>query len=178
VVYVATPNAGTPLADPTHIRDYLDRYSTMLNWIPDGPWSVATDTVSGLLTIVKVVAAGVAGGLPGLATMDGANDEGVIASLPFPDAEQFAIDVEFEPSGRLLSLLRVGDVVVDNVFTGTANDVVVPTATVGTVEGLLSIPDDRHLALGPRTDAWHSGLFARSDVSTRLHEWLSAGLGG
>ena len=70
IVYVATPNAGTPLADPHLLDQYVNRMSTMLNLVPDGPWSVVTDVFDGVLTGVKVLAHGAVGGLPGLAAMN------------------------------------------------------------------------------------------------------------
>ncbi|MBS2938599.1 hypothetical protein KDN32_12710 [Nocardioides sp. J2M5] len=176
LVYVATPNGGTTLADPKRIHDYLDRMTTMLNLIPDGPWSTATDTLSGLLTLVRSVLAGVVQELPGLAVMRPGNDR--LAVLPFlgaTGAREYAVDVEFEPSGPLLRLMRAANAAVDSVFR-EANDVVVPTGGVRHPKNRsdLAIPPDRHLSLGKREDAWHCAMFSQDATREALKTWLAA----
>ena len=69
-VFVAAPNGGTPLADDKHIKAFIDRMTTMLNLIPDGPLSLPADILSGVLDVVKILAAGAVEGLPGLRAMD------------------------------------------------------------------------------------------------------------
>ncbi len=69
-VFVAAPNAGTPLADDAHIKAFIDRMTTMLNLIPDGPLSLPADILGGVLDVVKIIAAGAVEGLPGLRAMD------------------------------------------------------------------------------------------------------------
>ena len=69
-VFVAAPNTGTPLADDAHIKSFIDRMTTMLNLIPDGPLSLPADILGGVLDVVKILAAGAVEGLPGLRAMD------------------------------------------------------------------------------------------------------------
>jgi len=54
VVFVAAPNQGTPLADPDHIVDMLDRFTTVLNMFPCG---ALAETLESIITVVKVIAA-------------------------------------------------------------------------------------------------------------------------
>ena len=172
IVYVATPNGGTTLANPGTVRQWIDRMTTMLNLFPDGPWSVVTDSMASVLTVVRVVAGGAIGGLPGLVAMDPA--EGVIRDLPVPaDTEQYAISVDFEPAGRLLHWLRGADLVVDKVFGDRANDVVVPTDGVADVPARqLHVPAERRLELGKRSDIWHCSVFTDPGVHDSLRQWL------
>ena len=37
IVFVGTPNFGTPLADPDHMVAFIDRYTSVLNLAPPGP---------------------------------------------------------------------------------------------------------------------------------------------
>lgn len=176
VVYVATPNGGTALADPGRLKEFLDRTTTMLNLIPDGPWTVVTDTMSGLLSVVQVLAVGAVGGLPGLATMNPAGE--AVQTLPFLDGdgrEQYAVDVDFEPSGRLLQLVRGVNGVVDRVFGSEPNDIVVPSRGVAAVSSRpeFTIPPERILSLGRTHSAWHCSLFSQPQVSESLLTWLN-----
>ncbi|WP_131105489.1 esterase/lipase family protein [Ornithinimicrobium sufpigmenti] len=179
LVYVATPNGGTPLADPRHIRAYLDRVTTMVNLIPDGPWSVVTDTLSGLLTVVRSLLAGTVQELPGLAVMRPDDDR--LRRLPFLGefgAKEYAVDVEFEPTGRLLRLVRGVDGLVDSVFKGEANDIVVPTDGVARVTGRadLNLGADQHVALGQTEFFWHCAMFSQRATGEALTRWLAAPL--
>lgn len=175
IVYVATPNGGTALANPDRLKDFLNRISTMLNLIPDGPWSVITDVMSGVLTLVQVLAVGAVGNLPGLAAMQPQGDD--VATLGFLDGDgtrQYGVDVEFEPTGRLLQLVRGVDGLVDRVFEGDPNDIVVPTGGVCAVGSRpeFSISPARRLQLGTTSRTWHCSLFSQPEVSRSLLEWL------
>ena len=64
-VLVGTPNHGTPLANPDHMIDFLDRITTWLNVIPPGPASVVTEVLEAVLTAVKVLGRAALKGLPG-----------------------------------------------------------------------------------------------------------------
>lgn len=173
IVYVATPNGGTALADPATTRTWINRMTTLLNLIPDGPWSVVTETLGGVLTAVRVLASGAVGGLPGLAAMSPTGK--VIERLPVPPAtvEQYAISVDFEPQGRLLHWLRGADLIVDKVFGDVANDGVVPSDQVADVpnSGLL-VPETNRRALGRRPDVWHCSVFTDPSVHSALTGWL------
>ncbi|RYU14829.1 esterase/lipase family protein [Nocardioides iriomotensis] len=179
LVYVATPNDGTPLADPEHIRAYLDRVTTMLNLVPDGPWSVVTDTLSGLLTVIRSLLAGVVQELPGLAVMRPDNPR--LNELPFLGslgATEYAVDVEFEPKGRLLRLVRGVDGLVDTVFDDEPNDIVVPTNGVTRVRNRsdFTVEPARHVALGQSEASWHCAMFSQAPTGEALDNWLAAPL--
>lgn len=175
-VFVATPNSGTALADDANIRSFVDRVTTMLNRLPDGPWSVVTDTLSGLLEVVKIIAVGAVDGLPGLQAMDPSDP--VLATLGRtgdPAMPRYAIDAEFEPSGKLLSLVRAPDAAADLVFGLAPNDLVVPTEGAAGGAGLpgFPIPAERRLSFGRSNRVWHCSYFSQPETVERLLAWCS-----
>ena len=173
-VFVAAPNGGTPLADDAHIKAFIDRMTTMLNLIPDGPLSLPADILGGVLDVVKILAAGAVEGLPGLRAMD-PTDPGLktLGADAAPDIARYAIDVEFEPTGSLLSLVRVKDAAVDLVFGQRANDMVVPTDGAAGASGLpgFPIPTEQRLAFGRSDTVWHCAFFSQQRTTDHLRRW-------
>ncbi|MGB7818610.1 MAG: hypothetical protein WBL35_07710 [Ornithinibacter sp.] len=176
VVYVSTPNDGTTLAEPENVRMWVDRMTTMLNLIPDGPWSVATDTLVGVLIVVRTLAAGAVGNLPGLVTMRPGGEVLRDLPVPGPSVEQYALDADFEPDGPLVDWMRLADGVVDRVFEDRANDVVVPTTGVTSIKGRpeFVVPADHHVSLGRTGQTWHCSMFGSDTVKGALTSWLTA----
>lgn len=122
-VLVASPNGGTPLASPQHFDKMLGWLSSLLEVMPDNPFTFGVDLVTeGLVWLAHRVA----GSLPGLAAMD--SNGAVIAALqaaPNPPASAYAALVaNYEPDRGVLQ--RMVDLGVD-LFFNTANDLVVPT---------------------------------------------------
>ena len=175
IVYVGTPNAGTALTDAKHLAEMLDRVSTMLNLVPDGPWSVVTDVLDGVLTVVQVLAQGATGGLPGLQAMDPAGEWlPTLGARAQPRMEQFGINADFEPDGGLLRLLRLGDTIVDRVFSKLANDVIVPSDAVFHASGAagLPVPPENRLSFAGGHKVWHCSYFSQPETGEHLKRWL------
>lgn len=173
-VFVASPNAGTALADDKNIKAFIDRMTTMLNLVPDGPWSVVTDVLSGVLEVVKIVAAAVVNKLPGLQAMD--PNDSVLKALggtADPALPRYAIDAEYEPTGSLLRLSRGADLAVDLVFGNAANDFVVPTSGAAGPTGVpgFPVPAQRRLSFGPADGVWHCSFFSQPKTIAKLEEW-------
>jgi len=122
-VLVASPNGGTPLASPQHFDKMLGWLSSLLELMPDNPFTFALDLITEGLAWLAYRAAG---SLPGLAAMD--SNGAVIAALqaaPNPPASVYAALVaNYEPDRGVLQ--RMADLGVD-LFFNTANDLVVPT---------------------------------------------------
>jgi len=175
IVFVATPNKGTVLADPKRLGALVNRYTTMLNLIPDGPWSVATDVLQGVLTAVKVLGQGALGGLPGLQVMDPSNAWLTALGAGAPHRpDYYGIAADFEPSGGLKLLARAVDLVADDVFSQVLNDLVVPTEGVAhprDADGF-PLPADRTLRLDQTANVWHSSYFSNASVTKALLNWL------
>jgi hypothetical protein len=173
IVYVGTPNLGTPLADPAALGHFLDRLSTMLNVVPDGPWSVVTDVLDGVLTTVKVVAQGGLGALPGIASMDPQGtwlDE--LEKRSLGAVETFGISAEYEPDARPFGLRAGADALVDRVFGREANDCVVPSVGVFGGNSASAVGEKNRMSFAADRQVWHCSYFGRAETAAALSEWL------
>lgn len=175
-VFVAAPNHGTPLADAKHMMEFIDRYTSMLNLIPPGPYSVVTDILEAIVTVVKMIGNSALEGLSGLAAMDPRGpylahmNQGIPAS-----AEYYGIASNYEPSGGLAAMVKDG--LVDRVFGDAANDLVVPTVGVhaGSNDPGFPIPSDRVLEFDRSRAIGHSDYFSKPETSAALLNWLGEG---
>jgi hypothetical protein len=172
VVFVGAANAGTILAEPDHMVNMIDRFTSAINMLPDGP---ATWLLESVITAVKVVGHGGLRSLDGLASMNpkGAYLSGLCAASA-GRAKYFGITANFEPSGTPFSALALSDAAMDRIFLQSENDLVVPTAGVYEAGGpcfpivtgdLLSIPSSAGVI--------HTSYFGNKDVQTRLRQWLT-----
>jgi pimeloyl-ACP methyl ester carboxylesterase len=168
VVFVATPNGGTILADFGRLPDFLDAHTNLLSFFPDEEVSLALE---GLITVVKVIALGVKG-MEGLSSMapNGAFlewlNEGGEAN-----ARYFALAANFEPRNHPLSYFA-RDVLFDKIF-GLDNDLIVPTAGVYNVEGCSLFPIEERYVFSGADGVHHSGFWAQPLALEKLKSWLS-----
>lgn len=170
-VFLATPNAGTVLADPEHFGDLVDTVTNVLNFFPDNGVS---DVLGAVITVVKQLAVGALGGLDGLGSMrpEGAFLE-TLNAAPSSSTEYFAIAADFEPPPGSGFTTYAKNLVHDLIF-GTANDMVVPTAGVWNVEHSANFPiTERHVFHGDDGVA-HSGLARHPVAIERIRSWLEA----
>jgi pimeloyl-ACP methyl ester carboxylesterase len=170
VVFVATPNAGTVLADGEHIGALVDRYTTILNLFPDNG---VTEALEAVITVVKHLAVGALTGLDGLAAMRPGGP--YLASLNREDAGSASYRVlaaDYEPTNPgLKSLVRDG--VMDRIFGEVENDLVVPTAGVWEGNGATGFPVDERQVFAPSDGIQHSGFFHHPAARERLLHWLT-----
>jgi pimeloyl-ACP methyl ester carboxylesterase len=174
LVLGATPNQGTLLADPDHMVAMIDRLTTALTLFPTGP---VTETLEALVTVVKTLGHGSLNGLDGLRSMcPGGNFLGALNGPGANGADYFAIAANYEPVDRGLRALVTGgaNVVVDQVFEGAENDLVVPTEGVYARNGnaRFPVPDARRVVLGADQGTMHTTVFQHPEVSRRLLAWL------
>ncbi len=172
---VATPNAGTVLADRDRIAHLLNRITNLMQLIPDNP---VTDTIDIVLVVLQQFAVGAFGGLDGIMSMKASGeylrDFLNRAGKPLPTARYFAVAAEFEPP-KGSSLLRVArDGVTDIVFDRTKNDLVVPTEGVYTVSGASGFPIAEPLVFESHLGIDHSSYWDCPDFTSRLAQWLAA----
>ncbi len=175
LVFVASPNAGTPLANKDYMVDMIDRLTTVFTLFPSGP---AIETLEALVTVVKVLGRGLLTGLEGLAAMrpDGEFMSKLNAGgSPFDG--YYAVASNYEPSDRGLRALVTGaaDNLLDYIFKNAGNDLVVPTDGVHAANGYgrFPVPAERLQLLGPEDAAMHTAMFGNGVVASRLLEWLA-----
>jgi hypothetical protein len=174
IAFVAAPNRGTLLADPDHMVDMIDRMTNALNLIPPGG---IADIFEGILIAVKIIGHGALNGLTGLKCMH--PDGKLLKRLNQGgrrDAQYFAIAADYEPNGEaIISLVsRAADKLVDRVFEGAQNDLVVPELGVYEANGCDSFPIavERCLKFSPSAGVTHTTMFGRSELIDRLDAWL------
>jgi pimeloyl-ACP methyl ester carboxylesterase len=152
IVFVASPNAGTILTDAPHMSDFIDTYTNLLQFFPDNG---VTDVLEAVIAVVKQLAVGVLKGLDGLQSMlPGGAYLAKLDSEISEDTKYYALASDFEPEGGPIGI-RALDAIVDRVFTGAHNDLVVPT--------------DGVYQFGPNL-----GGFGK-DAEARLHVFRGAG---
>ena len=176
VVFVATPNHGTLLADPTRVGAMLDRVTTILNLVPMPP---VVEVLEDILEAAREFGEGAVASLKGIAAMNPRGDflarlNGVRRGVWEP--LYFAIAADYEPkySPRELVLRSLADQVADRIFQNQPNDLVVPTG--GVYEGSrvpgFPIPPSRLLQFSDVNGVDHVRYFRRDETAGRLLEWL------
>ncbi|MEU0414479.1 hypothetical protein ABZ307_42850 [Streptomyces griseorubiginosus] len=167
LVHVATPNAGTALAERQRLSDLLGVFTNLLGLFPD---ELVSTTMEVVLEVVKHAATGVLGGLDGLAAMDPAS-EGLgelNASAAPTEASVRAVTSNYEPTQDAGLAMRALDGLVDRLF-GVGNDLVVPTEGVHRA-GSYVVPNP--LLVPSASAVFHSGFFRDAQVRAGLSEWL------
>jgi hypothetical protein len=170
LVMVASPNAGTVLADREHLSDLLDRITDLAQFVPDNG---VTETIGLVLAVLKQLAVGAVGGLDGIMAMNPSEDYlEKLNARPAPDAVLRAVAADYEPP-RGAPLARVArDGATDLVFKAVDNDLVVPTGGCWDVEDASGFPIDERLVLDQSRSVDHNSFFRQPEVSERLLEWL------
>jgi hypothetical protein len=165
-IHVASPNAGTALADPARWGKLLDTMTNLAMLVPDDLMSVPLTAV---IEVVKQIGTGVLSGLDGLAAMIPGSPALARLAPASPSAAgaSYAIASNFEPVSAPLPW-RALDVLVDPFF-GEANDLVVPTQGVSRAAGL-TVKDVQVLPQTPAIS--HLTYFHDQAVRQRIAEWL------
>jgi hypothetical protein len=138
IVFVATPNAGTDLAATDNLPKWLNRMANLASFLPD---SAGLAPLAAVLAVASDVAPSVVN-LPGLADM--APDSPFLGKLNprAVDAQSYwAVEANYHAAGPLLR--AVEDPIVDGLFRGKDNDLVVSTDGVSIVGSAFSLPDPR-----------------------------------
>jgi hypothetical protein len=167
LIHVATPNAGTVLADSQRLGDLLDVFTNLLGLLPD---ELVSTTLEVVLEVVKHCATGALGGLGGLAAMDPGSPTLTdlnAAAVPTTGTVR-AITSDFTPAAEAGLAIKALNRLADQLF-GVGNDLVVPTDGVHragsyVVRDPLVIPSTSAVA--------HVDFFRDAQVRTRLAEWL------
>jgi hypothetical protein len=172
IVFVASPNAGTPLADSSRLNDFIDSYTNLFNLIPDTPVTIALESI---VCIAKLIAVNALKGLKGVDAMvpggdflQGLADRGAAAD------SHYALASDYEPVEAGLKAF-VRDSLID-AFQQEANDLMVPTTGVYEGSGAAPFPigTDERLVFGHRDGVTHSGYIRSSKARGAIARWLGA----
>ena len=168
IVFVASPNAGTVLAEPSYLGDYIDTYTNLSNFVPGNH---AVDVLEGVITVVKHIAVGAVSGLDGLRAMRPGGEFLTWLNAPATNpARYFAVAGDYEPAiagWKAFAKNRL----MDQIFR-EANDLVVPTSGTFAGNGSNHFPiATRHEFSGDQ-GVDHTGYFGNKAVRERLLEWL------
>ena len=171
IVFVATPNAGTALADFDRLGRLVDNLTNLLELIPDNP---ITDPLEVILSVVKQLAVGAFKGLDGLASMTpGGSYLGEFLNVASAtDTTYRAIASDFEPAANAALARLARDMATDAIFREQANDLVVPTVGVYTKNGSSRFPIDEPLVLGAGESIDHSSFWVHPSVHDAFERWL------
>lgn len=171
LVMVATPNAGTALADVHNLGKLLDRISTLFQLVPDNG---ITDALDVILSVVKQLASGFVSGLDGLMSMNPSGQflTRILNVHGTTNATYFAAASNYEPpaGSKLLRIAR--DAGTDLVFGMSHNDLVVPTDGVFAVPGANEFPVNNPLVFEADAGVDHSGYWTQPKLAEKLATWL------
>lgn len=177
-ILVAGPHNGTILTNKENWVKLIDSYTNMLTDLPDNPFTI---TMEGLITFIKVVAAGALKGLPGLQAMLPGGDYLARLNTGQPTStEYYSIGAKYVPQDENL-LARFGKRLVmkalSHVF-GEDSDMVVPTKGCFETDPMAAgfpIDPARMKIFDLESDVNHLNYFEdKHPVNKQLFTWLSA----
>jgi len=165
IIFVATPNAGTSLAIPSRIPQFVERLANYVNMLPD---SLSVIAAGAILALAAALTETALPRVPGLA--DQAPDSELLRALAppaDPDRRFFAFQADYAASGGLLNVVKDG--ALDRIFEKSANDLVVPTAGVSQTPSFVLPPSRRMEITGG--DVHHTSFFL-NDAILKITELL------
>lgn len=170
VVFVGSPNAGTPLADTARVGDLLDVVTNVLDALPDNG---VTDTLAMVVGVAKQVAVASAKGLDGLMSMDpqGPFTRDLNSAARRTDARYFAVTSQAAAQGMGVRRLLVTKGL--EKLMGGASDLVVPTDGVFAANGSGTFPITERLVLSGADGVTHTQYFSNEQVRRSLLAWLA-----
>ena len=174
VLFVATPNQGSRLADAEHMVEMLDVFT---NWSTNFPDGAAAYSIEVILSIVKLLAYTIAERLPGVAAMSskGYIPDVLNKSTERSPAQYAAAASNYEPDPSRDNAFYTGrfaNWVVDRVFQKAGNDLVVPCDGVFAANGHPSFPIQNPLRYEPSDAVWHTDFFSRPKTVRHILSFL------
>jgi hypothetical protein len=131
VALVGTPNVGTPLAIPSDLPAAVSRLASVASSFSQ---DVAALGLGALFAIFGGIVESGLGALPGLEDMNpGSPFLTQLNAASKDNSSYYGIQADFQPTGGLAQTIENDGV--DALFLGKANDLVVPTLGVSTVNG-------------------------------------------
>ena len=170
LVFVGTPNGGTPLADKDYIGQLLSVVTNLVGLVPDNGF---TDAIGVAIDALREFVLEGIGSLPGIAAMQ--EHSPVLTRLNGsqpPGVAMRAIASNYEPRSNEPTLHRLRDLVMDRIFLGHDNDLFVPTRSTYVKRDQFEIPVDQRLVLEPSFGVHHGTFWTEDGVLDRLDQWL------
>jgi hypothetical protein len=171
VAFVGAPNAGTVLADAAHFGDLVDTFTNVLNFFPD---TGVVEVLQMVIAVVKQLAVGALKGLDGLTAMSpgGAFLSALNAPVAATDAEYLSLSSDLHSHAAGLADWARG-AAITRIFSGAANDLVVPALGAYEANGSGAFPIAQHLVLRGDEAVAHTHYFSSPVVGQKLQEWLT-----
>jgi CHAT domain len=181
VLFVATPNAGSPLGNAEHVVDMVDVFTNFLTKLPDG---VANYVVEALLGIIKLIAYTAETALPGLAAM---GTKGYIKTQlnvgggAFPGLSYGAAASNYnpDPNSPHAFLAAALNAVASRTFASNGkaigNDLVVPCDGVFAQNGNPLFAIANPLVYQTSDYVYHNDFFAHPRTIDYLYKFLEVG---
>ncbi len=171
IVFVASPNGGTLMADPNRPSGLLDGVTNFVGNLP------GTDGFALVLEMLAdVVFHGALTGLEGLVAMQPGGD--YLTELnrhPMPEHIVLrAIAAEYEPAATAGLLQAKVDDVLDMYFGQLRNDRIVPTSSAYVRSGGFQVKPGQRLVLDAARGVHHSSFWTDPRSTRQLLTWLSA----
>ena len=168
ILFAAAPNNGTVLAQPTHLKKYLEILMSADNLLPD----FLDITVDAILSAAKLLLSEVLPHLPGLDDQQPQSSLlPLLQSAPAP--QDAAIQADYAAPPGLHAIMRVEEMGMDFIFGRRPNDLVVPTTGVSQWPGGGFNPAQL-LAYRPQNSVHHSNIFQQASTRQQLLAWLGA----
>ena len=171
VVFVATPNSGTPLCDSDHLGEFVDALTNLAAVIPDNP---ITDALEIVFELVKDIALDIAyDALPGVRAMNPRSDYLTrLNASARTTATYRALAADFEPLSSAGLLTKLRNRLFDKVFNGSMNDLVVPTRSAYLTSGGFTVSPAQRAVFDSSYGINHSTFWTESRAVERLQDWL------
>jgi hypothetical protein len=130
IAMVATPNVGTPLANPTDLPEAISRLASIATTFGQVATAVG---LGAILAVFGAVVEGGLGALPGLEDMNPGTPFLTLLNSNYPGGNDsyYAIEADYQPTGGLARAIENNGM--DALFLGQKNDLVVPTLGVSEV---------------------------------------------
>ena len=172
IVFVAVPNAGTPLADVEHLRTLVDVYTNMLSFLPD---TGVLEAFEAVFEVVKELAAGTGNRLTGAQSMcpGGPFLEALNSGPALANTRSFALVSDYQPRRPAGWKKWIKNRLVDGIFQ-QQNDLVVPTrgGFEGSGAGFPRFDAGDWKVLDPADEVGHTHFFGQPVVHQALLDWL------
>lgn len=167
IVFVASPNAGTVLAQPQRVPGLVERLTNYVNMLPDATLTIASGA---LLSLAGAVAEVTLPRLPGLADqVPGSPLQERLVPPPRAAENFYAFCADYEPDGDLVNVVK--DAAMDRIFASERNDLVVPTNGVGHTP-YFNLSPTRTIAFEPARHVHHGVFFHQPEIA-RVGQWLA-----